>query len=215
MKTKTTCYIAGPMTGYPRFNFDAFDAARDVLLGDGFNVISPADLDREMGFDPDINEVTPMLIDEMQRRDVDAIFKCDMVFVLDGWEKSRGARAEISLANWRGIPVVSYQNRNFTESEIDLLPNSKPEPKAEDVLEEALRLTTGDRQNSYGPPTQDFARTAAMWAVILECTVTAKQVALCMIALKISRATWAKKRDNWTDIAGYARCGFLCEEDEK
>jgi hypothetical protein len=212
---KMTCYIAGPMTGYPRFNFDAFDAARDDLRSDGYDVISPADLDRDMGFDPDINEVTPMLISEMQRRDVDAIFRAEIVFVLDGWEKSRGARAEISLANWRGIPVVSYRNRNCTESEIDLLPNSKPEPKAEDVLEEALRLTTGDRQNSYGPPTQDFARTAAMWAVILECAVTAKQVALCMIALKISRATWAKKRDNWTDIAGYARCGFLCEEDEK
>jgi len=34
-------YIAGPMTGYPEFNFPAFDAARDYLERD-WNVISPA-----------------------------------------------------------------------------------------------------------------------------------------------------------------------------
>ena len=47
---KMTCYIAGPMTGYPRFNFDAFDAARDDLRSDGYDVISPADLDIRLSF---------------------------------------------------------------------------------------------------------------------------------------------------------------------
>jgi hypothetical protein len=214
MKNKT-CYIAGPMRGYPRYNFDAFDAARDVLIKEGWAVISPADLDRQAGFDPDNHPVTAELLREIQIRDVAAIFNVDMVFVLDGWATSKGATAEICVAKWRDIPVLSFTDRQ----PIKILPiAAKEEPKEkvneEDVLEEALRLTTGDRNNSYGPPTQDFGRTAAMWSAILGCEVKAKQVALCMIALKLSRATWASKRDNWTDIAGYARCGYLCEQAE-
>lgn len=90
---------------------------------------------------------------------------------------------------------------------------SHPTP-TEDVLEEALRITTQDRNNAYGPPSQDFERTAAMWTAILGHPVTAKDVALCMIALKLSRATWSAKRDNWVDIAGYARCGSIVESDQ-
>lgn len=215
LKTKT-CYIAGPMRGYPRYNFDAFDAARDVLCAEGWAVISPADLDRQAGFDPDNHPVTAELLREMQIRDVDAIFNVDTVFVLDGWAMSKGATAEICVAKWRDIPVLSFTDR----MPIKILPiATKEEPKEpvkeEDVLEEALRLTTGDRNNSYGPPTQDFTRIAGMWEEILGCEVRPKDVALCMIALKLSRATWASKRDNWVDIAGYARCGFLCEEEDQ
>lgn len=42
-------YIAGPMRGYDRFNFPAFDAAKDRLIEMGWDVVSPADLDRAVG----------------------------------------------------------------------------------------------------------------------------------------------------------------------
>ena len=84
----------------------------------------------------------------------------------------------------------------------------------ETVLHEAIDLVNGDRQNQYGPPEQDFARTASMWTAILGTEVQPRDVALCMIALKISRATWQDKRDNWVDIAGYAECGNRCMEAE-
>jgi hypothetical protein len=210
---KKTCYIAGPMRGYPRYNFDAFDAARDALIKEGWHVISPADLDRQAGFDPDNHPVTAELLREMQIRDVDAIFfNADTVFALDGWATSKGATAEICVAKWRDIPVLSYTDRQPIV--INTVAHKHEPALEEDVLEEALRLTTGDRNNSYGPPTQDFAKTAAMWSAILGTEVKAKHVALCMIALKLSRATCAAKRDNWTDIAGYARCGYLCEQAE-
>jgi hypothetical protein len=196
--TPQLLYIAGPMRGYPRFNFDAFDAAALDLRGKGFDVISPADLDRAIGFDPDRDEATPEFMAGAMQRDIEAVMRCEAVVLLPGWEKSTGVNAEIGLAKWRGIPVVLY-------------PSMKP-LGAEDVLEEALRLTSGDRQASYGPPEQDFKKTAAMWSAILGADVKATDVALCMIALKLSRATWAKKRDNWVDIAGYARCGFQCEQ---
>ncbi len=74
----------------------------------------------------------------------------------------------------------------------------------ETILQEAQRLVYGERQASYGHPADDFARTAAMWSAILGHPVTAEQVGLCMCAVKISRQCNAPKRDNMTDLAGYA-----------
>jgi len=91
----------------------------------------------------------------------------------------------------------------------------------ESILEEAERITGGDRQNDYGPPDQDFARTAKLWNTLLsayikdgELDMPPAAVALCMIALKLSRETHQKKRDSWVDIAGYAKCGYICRECE-
>lgn len=97
-------YIAGPMRGYPRYNFDAFDHARD-LLSFCFDVVSPADMDRELGFDPDKSEATSEFIEQAMRRDIEAVLSVDALFVLKGWEQSKGTLAEIAIANWRNIPV--------------------------------------------------------------------------------------------------------------
>lgn len=196
-----TVYIAGPMRGYKYFNFPAFDAAALKLKSDGYDYISPAQLDRDAGFDPyvlsdnydwqDLDRIGFSLSDAIDR-DVDAIKKSDAIYMLDGWQGSKGAKAEKALAEWLGLEVM-YQTA-----------------PVEDVLEEALRITKGDRQASYGPPNQDFARTAAMWSAMKGVQFEPREVALFMIALKLSRETHQRKRDNWVDIAGYARCGSLC-----
>lgn len=85
------------------------------------------------------------------------------------------------------------------------------EIKAEGILEEAARLTRGDRQNAYGPPNQDFARTAKMWSALKGVEFTPAEVAMFMICLKLSRETHQKKRDNTVDMAGYARCLAICQ----
>ena len=89
-------------------------------------------------------------------------------------------------------------------------------PRAE-VLEEAKQHITGDRNASYGPPTQDFKRTADMWTALLQLKlkpgerIRSQDVAWMMIMLKASRAQHSEKRDNYTDAAGYAGCGWECE----
>lgn len=192
-------YIAGPMRGRKYFNFPSFDAAKVELEKQGHSVISPADLDRQTGFDPellgsdydwqDLNKIQFSLFDAIDR-DVQALKTCDAIYMLDGWETSRGARAEKALAEWIGLHVIYQTN--------------------EDVLEEALRITKGDRNAQYGPPDQDFRRTAQMWSALKGVEFKPREVALFMIALKLSRETHQKKRDNWVDIAGYARCGSIC-----
>lgn len=74
----------------------------------------------------------------------------------------------------------------------------------ESVLTEAQELVHGPRNADYGHPLDDFTRTAGMWSVILGIPVTAKQVGLCLIAVKLSRECNKAKRDNLVDIAGYA-----------
>lgn len=203
-----TIYIAGPMRGRPLFNFLAFDAARDMLRSKGFSVISPADLDRASGFDPstlpsdhdwnDIDSVGFSLSDAIDR-DIRALRRCDAIYMLPEWENSKGARAEKALAEWMGLDVY-YQVGVEISTPL----------KDEDVLEEALRITKGDRNAQYGPPDQDFQRTDAMWSALKGVPFEAKEVAMFMVALKLSRETHQRKRDNWVDIAGYARCGSLC-----
>lgn len=113
---KYICYIAGPMTGIPAYNFPAFDAARDMLSEQGHYVMSPADLDRENGFDaiqtPD-KVVTAEFVRAARKRDIEAIEMCDAIYMLEGWEDSVGARAELAYAQWCGHTVM-YQTPSAT-----------------------------------------------------------------------------------------------------
>lgn len=79
------------------------------------------------------------------------------------------------------------------------------------LLRDAETIITQDRNNNYGPPTQDFSRTAALWTVYLagKSDIDAHDVAAMMALLKISRITWSYHvRDHWLDLAGYAACGY-------
>lgn len=103
-------YLAGPMRGKTLFNFPAFDYWRDALLAQGHAVISPADMDRDAGFDPatlpadwdwDVIPQPPMFnMDAAMDRDIAGVRQCDAVFLMPGWECSRGAVAEHALAMW-------------------------------------------------------------------------------------------------------------------
>lgn len=76
--------------------------------------------------------------------------------------------------------------------------------KTKTILEEAQSLVYGDRQESYGSVTDNFTKIAQLWSPILNTPITPEQVGLCMIAMKIARECHKPKRDNLTDIAGYA-----------
>ncbi len=79
-----------------------------------------------------------------------------------------------------------------------------------DTLNKAEQLINGDRNNQYGPPNQDFGRTAQLWTTYLDgrTHLEAHDIAVMMILLKISRIRWSpEQHDHWIDIAGYAACG--------
>ncbi len=79
------------------------------------------------------------------------------------------------------------------------------------ILDEAKATACGVRQRQYGTPKAAYTKTAKMWSEILGVEVNAKQVCLCMVALKIARECGPlHKRDNLVDIAGYAWCAEEC-----
>lgn len=83
----------------------------------------------------------------------------------------------------------------------------------ETALQEAQRLVHGARGKDYGHPIEDFTRTGKMWGAILGTDpVPPEKVALCMIAVKLSRECNAAKRDNAVDIAGYAETLAMVRE---
>ncbi len=98
------------MRSIPLFNFPAFDNARDALTSAGFVPVSPADIDRDHGFEPadlpphyDWNQIPDTVsLDEVIARDIYAARGCDAYVLLEGWEKSKGARAEKAVLDWCG-----------------------------------------------------------------------------------------------------------------
>lgn len=71
-------------------------------------------------------------------------------------------------------------------------------------MQEAQRLTHGARNKDYGHPLDDYTRTAALWSAYLGLNIAPEQAAVCMCLVKVSRQANRPKRDNMTDLAGYA-----------
>lgn len=72
------------------------------------------------------------------------------------------------------------------------------------ILTEADAIINGPRRDSYGNATESFTRVAAVWSAILRAPVTPRQVAQCMIALKVLRDANKPSHDNLLDVIGYA-----------
>lgn len=106
-----SAYLAGPMRGLPRYNFDAFEEAALNLEGEGIAITSPHRMDLGLGFDPDsTDELVPEFVEECVRRDVNAIILTSAVIFLPGWTLSVGAMAEYHVARWLGRPCFQYPN---------------------------------------------------------------------------------------------------------
>lgn len=106
-------YIAGPMRGYPQFNFPAFDAAKADWEREGWSVVSPADMDRLHDNHPaEVYETAtastqpPKIFAHYMRRDIAALLEVEAIAFLPGWEKSVGARVEYTVARALGLKLL-------------------------------------------------------------------------------------------------------------
>ena len=74
------------------------------------------------------------------------------------------------------------------------------------ILDEAARLTNGDRHDAYGPYDAEAADVSLGWDVIIRRNggMTTRLVPLMMIWLKLCREAHKAHRDNLVDICGYA-----------
>ena len=118
-------YLAGPMTGLPDHNIPAFDAAAKRLREQGHFVINPADLSAQFGTPEDIaylfkilygiegkgdgvweyHNQQAKLAQSIMDADLAAVRSCDAIYLLRGWEMSRGAKKELAEAIKCGLEV--------------------------------------------------------------------------------------------------------------
>lgn len=74
------------------------------------------------------------------------------------------------------------------------------------ILETAQEVVNGDRATDYGDMKTSFDNIAKGWSVIAGTEITAQQVGLMMIWLKICRENNRHKVDNLVDLVGYTLC---------
>ena len=78
------------------------------------------------------------------------------------------------------------------------------QPEPENVLQEALRLCEGPRQDAHGHPHDNYIIIRTLWSGILGVDISFDQAVFCMMALKMARHLTNPNRDNIVDISGYA-----------
>lgn len=139
-------------------------------------------------------------------------------------------KAQDVFLKWDDPENLIYHDEDH-EGHVHVVPSAhlrwvpKPEPEIAPrakLLHGAVDAITRDRNNTYGPPTQDFTRAAAMLNAMgfqygeygIE-SIEPHHIAMIMIALKLSRLVWSpENEDSWMDIAGYAGCGWECVDDD-
>ena len=117
-KQQMKYYLSAPMRGRKFYNFPAFDDAKARLQALGHEVISPADCDRENGFDALLmtsadddcmNPPPGFDVDACIRRDTDAVLASDGICILDPlYYRSTGCRGELAIAAWARKPVFRF-----------------------------------------------------------------------------------------------------------
>ena len=93
---KFKIFIAGPMRGYPNYNFDKFDRFEKLLKDNGIDCVNPGRISRkfkEVEVNNDIN-----VYNEMVRLQQEAQKTCNAILLLDGWQWSEGVKLEVKTA---------------------------------------------------------------------------------------------------------------------
>ena len=111
-------YLAGPMRGKHQFNFSAFHKAAEALRATGHEVFSPAERDEQMygknfsannldGSEALATETQGFSIREAMAADLNYIcLHAEGIALLPGWNKSRGAQAELAAAKSIGLQIM-------------------------------------------------------------------------------------------------------------
>jgi hypothetical protein len=192
---KKLCYIGGKMTGLPDFGYPLFYAAEPNVIKLGYTPVNPArnfDGDQTLPYEAYMHKSLRQLMD------------CQAIYLLDGWQDSRGAKIEYDIASALGLDII-YQT----------YPIEQEAEKEESILQEAERIVNGQRRSDYGHPYIQFGRLAEFWSTICGVKITRLQVGLMLVCLKISRALNKYTRDSATDGAGYWGCIELVMKEEQ
>ena len=143
---KITVYLSGPMSGIKDYNFPSFFEAEYVLWSTFGN--SPISLyQKSVGLPcttdngycsicmpyyrnhtSNLKIINPALLgvqegwkwEDYLKVQIPQVISCDVVYVLPGWEKSKGARLEVLVATQLGIPVIDFETFEPIDEEVGI-----------------------------------------------------------------------------------------------
>lgn len=122
-------YLAGPMRGYPGWNFPAFEEAERRWEQAGHHVFSPMTLARAMGYGPNQNTSAEPgskegrdHLQHVMLSDLACIYASDALALLPGWESSRGATVEVALALFIGLRLFDADTMEDITSQVNATP---------------------------------------------------------------------------------------------
>lgn len=104
-----TIFISGPMTGHAEFNYPAFHRVGEELKKNEFKFLSPAHGRFGHPYQPpNPDEEHPW--EEYMRSSLKKLLLCDSIYMLSGWEDSRGAILEHHIAKQLNM-TIHYQEQ--------------------------------------------------------------------------------------------------------
>lgn len=102
--------VSGPMTGLPDFNRPHFNDVAEQLRAEGYIIYNPAAL-------PD-----GWAHDRYMTTTLTWIEHVDALYMLDGWEKSKGAAMEFDRILRNRIPILMFQTMGAFRAAVERSP---------------------------------------------------------------------------------------------
>lgn len=102
-------YIAGPMTGCKDYNFPAFRAAAARLRAAGYEVVNPVEIVESLG-GAIAYEASAAVRAKVHDEEAMAIASSSIFYMLRGWERSKGTKAELRAALSYGLELMLEGN---------------------------------------------------------------------------------------------------------
>lgn len=102
-------YISGPIKGVENWQDNFLAAEKELLeLPGNFFVINPVAIERDMEKLFTKIEKTPDYTDYM-RKDIKELSSCNIICMLPGWKRSKGARLEYRIAKILNMQILEFQ----------------------------------------------------------------------------------------------------------
>ncbi len=77
--------------------------------------------------------------------------------------------------------------------------------KTSQILQQAEKLVSGDRNKTHGDKLENHKNIALLWSAYLEMKITPKDVAILMVLLKLARTKAGEHNiDDYVDACGYS-----------
>jgi Domain of unknown function (DUF4406) len=143
------------MTGYPNWNFPAFFEAEKQLEKLGYEVINPAHNDGATVQEA-LESAGPVdrpnnLWSDYMKRDLPHVMNVDMVCLLPGWQKSKGASLEVTVAKAIGLPLMVFKEGQLVPR-VELIGLSGYARSGKDTIADSLATTYGYKKMSFADP---------------------------------------------------------------